>query len=267
PSGSGKTTLLAMLGGLLTPTAGDVAVGGLELASMPASRLARFRREHVGFVFQGYNLLPYLTARKNLLVMAAIGRLDRSAAARRADRLLDELGLADRGGAYPAEMSGGEQQRIAIGRALMNDPDLILVDEPTANLDSVRGRRDCRSRARVSIGPKRGYFVQRRPEPIDAEHQAVPRRARSSSRAKTSAVVYRGSFDRARRSSSSSLMLGETGSHCEGSMTGTKWPKMRPPSSQNTSASLKSCNLARSESSTITLVIRWSSYDHCSPGP
>ena len=140
PSGSGKTTLLAMLGGLLTPTAGDVAVGGLELASMPSSRLARFRRERVGFVFQGYNLLPYLTARKNLLAMAAIGRLDRRDAARRADRLLDELGLADRCGAYPAEMSGGERQRIAIGRALMNDPDLILVDEPTANLDSVRGR-------------------------------------------------------------------------------------------------------------------------------
>ncbi len=140
PSGSGKTTLLAMLGGLLTPTAGDVAVGGLELASIAASRLARFRRERVGFVFQGYNLLPYLTARKNLLAMAAIGRLDRGDAARRADRLLDELGLADRGGAYPAEMSGGERQRIAIGRALMNDPDLILVDEPTANLDSVRGR-------------------------------------------------------------------------------------------------------------------------------
>jgi hemin transport system ATP-binding protein len=140
PSGSGKTTLLAMIGGLLTPTAGDVAVGGLALASMRSSHLARFRREHVGFVFQGYNLLPYLTARKNLLAMASIGRLDRRDAARRADRLLDELGLAGRGGAYPAEMSGGERQRIAIGRALMNDPELILVDEPTANLDSVRGR-------------------------------------------------------------------------------------------------------------------------------
>ena len=140
PSGSGKTTLLAMLGGLLTPTAGDVAVGGLEPASMPPSRLSQFRREHVGFMFQGYNLLPYLTARKNLLAMASIGHLDRRDAARRADRLLDELGLASRSRAYPAEMSGGERQRIAIGRALMNDPDLILVDEPTANLDSVRGR-------------------------------------------------------------------------------------------------------------------------------
>lgn len=140
PSGSGKTTLLAMLGGLLTPTAGDIIVGGFELTSTPASGLARFRREHVGFVFQGYNLLPYLTARKNLLAMAVIGGLDRRTATRRADRLLAELGLADRAGAHPAEMSGGERQRTAIGRALMNDPDLILVDEPTANLDSVRGR-------------------------------------------------------------------------------------------------------------------------------
>jgi putative ABC transport system ATP-binding protein len=141
PSGSGKTTLLAMLGGLLTPTAGDIAVGGQELGSMRPSRLARFRREQVGFVFQGYNLLPYLTARKNLLAMAMIGRLDRRDARLRADRLLEEMGLADRGDAYPAEMSGGERQRVAIGRALMNDPALILVDEPTANLDSVRGRR------------------------------------------------------------------------------------------------------------------------------
>jgi putative ABC transport system ATP-binding protein len=140
PSGSGKTTLLAMLGGLLTPTAGDVTVGGQAISSLASARLARFRRERVGFVFQGYNLLPYLTARKNLLVMAALGSLDAREAARRADRLLDELGLAGRSGAYPSDMSGGERQRIAIGRALMNDPDLILVDEPTANLDSVRGR-------------------------------------------------------------------------------------------------------------------------------
>jgi putative ABC transport system ATP-binding protein len=140
PSGSGKTTLLAMLGGLLTPTAGDVTVGGQRISSLASARLARFRRERVGFVFQGYNLLPYLTARKNLLVMAAIGSLDAREAARRADRLLEELGLAGRSSAYPSDMSGGERQRIAIGRALMNDPDLILVDEPTANLDSVRGR-------------------------------------------------------------------------------------------------------------------------------
>lgn len=140
PSGSGKTTLLALLGGLLTPTAGSVTVGGQEITGFGSARLARFRREQVGFVFQGYNLLPYLTARKNMLIIAQVAGLDRRDARQRADRLLDELGLSARSGAYPAEMSGGERQRVAIGRALMNDPALILVDEPTANLDTARGR-------------------------------------------------------------------------------------------------------------------------------
>ena len=140
PSGSGKTTLLALLGGLLTPTAGSVTVGGKEITGFGSARLARFRREQVGFVFQGYNLLPYLTARKNMLIIAQVAGLDRRDARQRADRLLDELGLSARSGAYPAEMSGGERQRVAIGRALMNDPALILVDEPTANLDTARGR-------------------------------------------------------------------------------------------------------------------------------
>jgi putative ABC transport system ATP-binding protein len=140
PSGSGKTTLLAMLGGLLTPTSGNAIVGGVDLTTLNAGELARFRREKVGFVFQGYNLLPYLSARKNLLAIASIGGLERRAAEERATRLLSELGISHRAGAYPAEMSGGERQRVAIGRALMNDPALILVDEPTANLDTARGR-------------------------------------------------------------------------------------------------------------------------------
>ena len=140
PSGSGKTTLLAMLGGLLTPTSGHASVGGVDLTSLGSGQLARFRRERVGFVFQGYNLLPYLSARKNLLAIARIGGLARVASRARADRLLEELGLTGRADAYPAEMSGGERQRVAIGRALMNDPSLILVDEPTANLDTARGK-------------------------------------------------------------------------------------------------------------------------------
>lgn len=140
PSGSGKTTLLAMIGGLLTPTSGSIVVGGADLGALNAGKLARFRREKVGFVFQGYNLLPYLTARKNLLSIAQIARLSRSTAQERADRLLDELGLSERADAYPSEMSGGERQRVAIGRSLMNDPVLILVDEPTANLDTTRGK-------------------------------------------------------------------------------------------------------------------------------
>lgn len=173
PSGSGKTTLLAMLGGLLTPTSGEAVVGGVALGSINKRQLARFRRERVGFVFQGYNLLPYLTARRNLLAVAEISRMDRATAGRRADRLLDELGLAHRARAYPAEMSGGERQRVAIGRALMNDPDLILVDEPTANLDTERGKQvvemlvaEVRSRGKTALmvthDPRMAAYATRR---------------------------------------------------------------------------------------------------------
>jgi putative ABC transport system ATP-binding protein len=140
PSGSGKTTLLAMLGGLLTPSGGRILAGGTDLGTLNGKQLARYRRERVGFVFQGYNLLPYLTARGNLLAIPRIaGKLDR-AARERAEQLLEELDLGERADNYPAQLSGGERQRVAIGRALMNDPSLILVDEPTANLDSTRGR-------------------------------------------------------------------------------------------------------------------------------
>jgi putative ABC transport system ATP-binding protein len=140
PSGSGKTTLLAMLGGLLTPSAGSLTVGGVDLAAVGAAGLSRFRREKVGFVFQGYNLLPYLTARRNLQAVVEITGGDRRAARELVDRLLEEMGLTDRADAYPAEMSGGERQRVAIARALMNNPALILLDEPTANIDTARGR-------------------------------------------------------------------------------------------------------------------------------
>ncbi|MGH2587046.1 MAG: ABC transporter ATP-binding protein, partial [Dehalococcoidia bacterium] len=137
PSGSGKTSLLAMIGGLLTPTRGSIHVDGREIATLSGRARAAYRRARVGYVFQANNLLPFLTARENLLVMEAIGG---SGDRRRADRLLDEMGLAHRSRALATELSGGERQRVAIARALMNDPDLVLVDEPTASLDSARGR-------------------------------------------------------------------------------------------------------------------------------
>ncbi|GAB4321244.1 MAG: ABC transporter ATP-binding protein [Dehalococcoidia bacterium] len=141
PSGSGKTTLLAMIGGLLTPTAGTIAVDGRAVEKLEGRQRAEYRRRSVGYVFQANNLIPFLTARENLLVMSHIGGArDRGTARRRADQLLDELGLTKRANAIATELSGGERQRVAIGRALMNDPDLVLVDEPTAALDSARGR-------------------------------------------------------------------------------------------------------------------------------
>ena len=141
PSGSGKTTLLTVAGALLRPTSGSVRVGGTEITDLSDKDLAAFRRDEVGFVFQSVNLVPFLTAKENLLVVRQFGgsRIDNDAKDR-ADQLLDELGLEGRGGSLPSQLSGGQQQRVAIGRALMNDPALILVDEPTSSLDSELGK-------------------------------------------------------------------------------------------------------------------------------
>jgi len=139
PSGSGKTTLCSIAGGLLTPTAGSVVVGGQDITGYSAKRLATFRQETVGFVFQSVNLVPFLTARENLLVVDQLGRRTGRMARDRADQLLDELGLADRRDNLPSQLSGGQRQRAAIGRALMNEPQLVLFDEPTSALDTELG--------------------------------------------------------------------------------------------------------------------------------
>ena len=141
PSGSGKTTLLSLAGALLAPSGGTVRVGDEDIGALDQQAVARFRREQVGFVFQNVNLVPFLTARENLLVVRELGSGGRGRAAReRADQLLEELGLVDRADNLPAQLSGGQRQRVAIGRALMNDPALVLVDEPTSALDSRLGR-------------------------------------------------------------------------------------------------------------------------------
>jgi putative ABC transport system ATP-binding protein len=139
PSGSGKTTLCSIAGGILAPTSGRVVVGGRDISGYSARELTDFRREMVGFVFQTVNLVPFLTARENLLVVDEVGRRTGAAARERADTLLEELGLGDRAGNLPGELSGGQKQRVAIGRALMNDPVLVLFDEPTSALDTKLG--------------------------------------------------------------------------------------------------------------------------------
>jgi len=138
PSGSGKSTLLGLLAGLDAPTGGEILIDGVDITELGEDDLARLRGEKIGFVFQFFHLVPSLTAFENILVpMEIAGRRD---AMVRAKRLLDEVGLADRGHHYPSQLSGGEQQRVAIARALANDPPIVLADEPTGNLDSTTGR-------------------------------------------------------------------------------------------------------------------------------
>lgn len=138
PSGSGKTTLLFMLAGLVEPTSGRIVVAGRELHSHSPTQTAKFRAARIGFIFQTFYLVPYLTAVENVrLAQSAAGRDDGGAAAA---KLLAEIGLGDRLGHRPTELSAGEQQRVALARALINQPPLLLGDEPTGNLDSSRGR-------------------------------------------------------------------------------------------------------------------------------
>jgi putative ABC transport system ATP-binding protein len=136
PSGSGKTTLLAILGLLDRPTDGSYRLDGEEMSKLNETRRARVRGKRIGFVFQAYNLLPRLTAERNVelpLVYAGVGRRERS---RRVAEALDEVGLSERAKHRPSQLSGGEQQRVAIARALVVEPSVILLDEPTGNLDS-----------------------------------------------------------------------------------------------------------------------------------
>ncbi len=140
PSGSGKTTLLSIAGGLMTPSAGEVNVSGQTLTSLSRRALSRLRLRKIGFVFQAFNLLGGLSAQENVaLVMNLAGRKDKSVD-RDSRELLSRLGLGERLGHVPADLSGGEKQRVAVARALANDPPLILADEPTGNLDSRSGR-------------------------------------------------------------------------------------------------------------------------------
>ncbi len=135
PSGSDKTTLLNLLGGLDRPTVGTVTVGDAELSSMSNNQLSRWRSNNVGFIFQFYNLLPVLSAQKNVelpLLLTSFGGAER---AKRAQIALDIVGLADRASHHPRELSGGQEQRVAIARAIVSDPSLLLCDEPTGDLD------------------------------------------------------------------------------------------------------------------------------------
>jgi len=136
PSGSGKTTLLNLIGGLDQPTEGEILIGGHRLSELRPSELIDFRKDHVGFVFQSYNLIPVLTAAENVGFIMSLQKWPKEKRKARTEELLDSVGLADRHNSRPSQLSGGQQQRVAVARALAAHPEFILADEPTANLDS-----------------------------------------------------------------------------------------------------------------------------------
>jgi len=140
PSGSGKTTLLSIMGAILGASSGSVRINGEEIVNRPQRDLPRIRLEHIGFVFQGFNLFPALTALENVALALDIRGERGSTAARLATEALASVGLAHKAGAYPSDLSGGQKQRVAIARALVGDPAIVLADEPTAALDSQSGR-------------------------------------------------------------------------------------------------------------------------------
>jgi putative ABC transport system ATP-binding protein len=136
PSGSGKTTLLNLLGGLDEPTSGHIVVSGSEINRLSSSQKIRFRLQHIGFIFQAYNLIPVLTARENIEFILELQGVPRKQRRLRSDELLEAVGIPEKADIRPRQLSGGQQQRVAVARALASHPRFILADEPTANLDS-----------------------------------------------------------------------------------------------------------------------------------
>jgi len=159
PSGCGKTTLLSVIAGILEATSGDVTVLGQHLGKMSKSRTVEFRRQKIGFVFQQFNLLPALTAAQNASVPLIIAGMPRRKAFEKARELLVTLGLGKRLDALPADMSGGEQQRVAIARSLVHEPALLVCDEPTSALDAANGSLIMDLLKRVAVQPDRAVVV------------------------------------------------------------------------------------------------------------
>jgi lipoprotein-releasing system ATP-binding protein len=140
-SGAGKTTLLTILGTLDRPSSGDIEFNGINIMSLSEKKLAQFRNQHIGFVFQFHHLLPEFTALENICIPAFINKISKKEAEQNAMELLDLLGLKDRASHKPSELSGGEQQRVAVARALINKPKVIFADEPSGNLDSANAQK------------------------------------------------------------------------------------------------------------------------------
>jgi len=167
PSGSGKSTFLTLLGGLCHPSSGSIAIDGIDLYRLPGERLADFRREYLGFVFQSFNLVPYLNALENVMLPLAVKPLAKKEKRGRAEAALELVGLGHRRLHLPSQLSGGEQERVAIARALVNEPPLLLADEPTGSLDSATSREIMQLFAELNAGGQTIVMVTHNLENLD----------------------------------------------------------------------------------------------------
>ena len=172
-SGSGKSTLLHLMAGLARPDSGSVRVNDTDLGALPDSQLTRFRRRHIGLVFQSFNLIPTLSAQENIALPLMLDGKNGQPSHHKVDELLASLGISDRKMHRPDALSGGEQQRVAIGRALVADPAVILADEPTGNLDSVNGKAVCELLRDLSIGHNKTIVMVTHEPTVGAYAQEV----------------------------------------------------------------------------------------------
>ncbi len=168
PSGSGKTTLLNMLGGLDTPATGKIVIDGEDIAGYNESRLTHFRRDQIGFIFQFFNLIPTLTAKENVEFAIDLTSRDGDPIKQSAFELLDAVGLKDRANHFPFQLSGGEQQRVAVARALAKDPALVLGDEPTGNLDFRMGKLVLKTLKEVNVKEGKTVIIVTHNTPISS---------------------------------------------------------------------------------------------------
>ncbi len=159
PSGSGKTTLISILGCILSPTSGTVAVAGVDTADLSPDQLATLRRNHIGYIFQSYNLFPTLTALENVRIALDVAGVKGSAAIEQAKAAMTSVGLGHKFNSYPANLSGGEKQRVAVARAISTEPSIVLADEPTAALDGVNGHGVMRLLADIARQQNRSILV------------------------------------------------------------------------------------------------------------
>ncbi len=173
PSGSGKSTLLTLLGGLNRPTSGRIVVDNLDLGPLSQEQLSDFRREYLGFVFQAFHLVPYLTVAENVMLPIAVEKNMNGAKRVRAVKVLESVGLGSKLDRLPSQLSGGEQERVAIARALVNEPMVILGDEPTGNLDTKTGNEIMAGLERLNAAGKTVVMVTHNPENAARAHRII----------------------------------------------------------------------------------------------